>query len=178
MHFRGDLMGDFLVRIYYEDTDCGGIVYHTNYIKYCERARSEIFFSANAMPNTERVGLVVRKLNAEFLDSAKLGDLLVVKTQILKLGGSSLTLLQEIYLAPDSLLLDSAKSAESAPFCHSERSEESQKNPQNRDSSPAAQNDNAKKIFQCEVKLACIDIKRKKIVKIPSEILAILQSKF
>lgn len=144
-------MGDFLVRIYYEDTDCGGIVYHTNYIKYCERARSEIFFSAGILPNTERVGLVVRKLNAEFLDSAKLGDLLVVKTKIVKLGQTSLTLLQEIYRAPDSLLLDSAESAESWQ---------------------------STKIFQCEVKLACIDIKRKKIVKIPSEILAILQSKF
>lgn len=144
-------MGDFLVRIYYEDTDCGGIVYHTNYIKYCERARSEIFFSAGILPNTERVGLVVRKLNAEFLDSAKLGDLLVVKTKILKLGGSSLTLAQEIYRAHDSLLLNSAESAELWQ---------------------------STKIFQCEVKLACIDIKRKKIVKIPSEILAILQTKF
>ncbi len=131
-------MSDFLVRIYYEDTDCGGIVYHTNYIKYCERARSEIFFSANSMPNTQSIGLVVRKLNAEFLDSAKLGDLLVVKTKILKLGGSSLTLLQEIYRA------DSTN----------------------------------RKIFQCEVKLACIDIKHKKITKIPSEILAILQTQF
>lgn len=144
-------MGDFLVRIYYEDTDCGGIVYHTNYIKYCERARSEIFFSAGILPNTERVGLVVRKLNAEFLDSAKLGDLLVVKTKIVKLGQTSLTLVQEIYRANDSSLLDSAESAESWQ---------------------------STKIFQCEVKLACIDIKRKKIVKIPSEILAILQTKF
>lgn len=134
-------MGDFLVRIYYEDTDCGGIVYHTNYIKYCERARSEIFFSAGNLPNTERVGLVVRKLNAEFLDSAKLGDLLVVKTKILKLGGSSLILLQEIFKSNSSLTQST-------------------------------------KIFQCEVKLACIDIKHKKITKIPSEILAILQTKF
>lgn len=146
-------MGDFLVRIYYEDTDCGGIVYHTNYIKYCERARSEIFFGAGILPNTERVGLVVRKLNAEFLDSAKLGDLLVVKTKILKLGGSSLTLLQEIYRATDSSLRDSAQRAESWQS-------------------------KSTKIFQCEVKLACIDIKRKKIVKIPSEILAILQTQF
>lgn len=134
-------MADFSVRVYYEDTDCGGIVYHTNYIKYCERARSEIFFSAGILPNTERVGLVVRKLNAEFLDSAKLGDLLVVKTKILKLGGSSLTLLQEIF----------------------------------KSNSPLTQ---STKIFQCEVKLACIDIKHKKITKIPSEILAILQTKF
>ena len=170
MHFRGDLMGDFLVRVYYEDTDCGGIVYHTNYIKYCERARSEIFFSAGAMPNTQSVGLVVRKLNAEFLDSAKLGDLLVVKTQILKLGGSSLTLLQEIYHAPDSSLRGVANAEaiqRNKMDCHESANADSR-------------NDNVapKLIFSCEVKLACIDIKRKKIVKIPSEILAILQSKF
>ena len=91
-------MSDFSVRIYYEDTDCGGIVYHTNYIKYCERARSEIFFSNGAMPNTQNIGLVVRKINVEFLDSARLGDLLRVRTRILKLGGSSLTLKQEIFL--------------------------------------------------------------------------------
>lgn len=133
----GRKMSDFLVRIYYEDTDCGGIVYHTNYIKYCERARSEIFFSAGILPNTERIGLVVRKLNADFLDSAKLGDLLVVKTRIVKLGQTSLTLNQEIYHA-----------------------------------------DKSTKIFQCEVKLACIDIKHKKIVKIPNDILAILKTKF
>ena len=153
-------MADFSVRIYYEDTDCGGIVYHTNYIKYCERARSEIFFSANAMPNTQRIGLVVRKLNAEFLDSAKLGDLLVVKTKILKLGQSSLTLLQEIF---NSTKID----------CH-----ENSTNFLAMTALAKSLQTNSTKIFQCEVKLACIDIERKKIVKIPSEILAILQTKF
>ncbi|MEN8727803.1 MAG: acyl-CoA thioesterase, partial [Sulfurovum sp.] len=38
------------IRVYYEDTDAGGIVYHTNYIKYCERARSEIFFQRGKKP--------------------------------------------------------------------------------------------------------------------------------
>ena len=36
------------IRIYYEDTDAGGVVYHSNYLKFCERARSEIFFAKNA----------------------------------------------------------------------------------------------------------------------------------
>lgn len=136
-------MKDFRVRIYYEDTDCGGIVYHTNYIKYCERARSEAFFSINAMPNTQNIGLVVRRLDADFLDSAKLGDLLIIKSEILKLGASSLTLKQDIFL--------DIKNAES---------------------------NDKKPIFSCVVKLACIDIKRKKIVKIPSEILNVLQTQF
>ena len=86
------------VRIYYEDTDCGGIVYHTNYIKYCERARSELFFSNGVMPNTDRIGLVVRHIECDFLDSAKLGDLLVVSSKILKLGKSSIILKQSINL--------------------------------------------------------------------------------
>lgn len=158
-------MADFSVRIYYEDTDCGGIVYHTNYIKYCERARSEIFFSTHAMPNTQNVGLVVRKLNADFLDSAKLGDLLVVKTQILKLGGSSLTLGQDIFLV-DSI---NAKFSDSPSLANESVLVDLHKSSDLKDE---------KRIFTCEVKLACIDIKHKKIVRIPSEILAILRAKF
>ncbi|MGX2983793.1 YbgC/FadM family acyl-CoA thioesterase [Helicobacter sp. 23-1045] len=142
-NLQGLVMSDFRVRIYYEDTDCGGIVYHTNYIKYCERARSEIFFGEGAMPNTDSIGLVVRKMNAEFLDSARLGDLISVRTRILKLGGSSLTLKQEIFLV-DSWRESSGE----------------------------------KLIFVCEIKLACIDITRGKIAKIPSEILRILQHNF
>lgn len=87
----------YQVRIYYEDTDCGGIVYHTNYIKYCERARSEIFFNANTMPQSDSTGLVVRSLKADFLSSARLGDLLEVKSKILKLGNSSVLMRQDIF---------------------------------------------------------------------------------
>lgn len=119
------------VRIYYEDTDCGGIVYHTNYLKYCERARSEIFFALDSMPNTDKIGLVVRKIEADFLDSARLGDLLEIKTNILKLGKSSVILLQEIFL-------------------------------------------DDKIIFRAQIKLACIEIKTKKITKIPEMIFNIL----
>ncbi len=119
------------IRIYYEDTDCGGIVYHTNYIKYCERARSELFFKHGVMPNTDRVGLVVRHIECDFLDSARLGDLLVVDSKIIKLGKTSIILQQNIEC----------------------------KN---------------KIIFNARIKLACIDIKNKKIQKIPDEILKVL----
>lgn len=84
-------------RVYYEDTDAGGIVYHTNYIKYCERARSEHFFSRGMMPGEgDRYGFVVRKINADFLGSAVLGDILEVKTSMIDTKKSSITLLQEI----------------------------------------------------------------------------------
>lgn len=128
-------MADFSIRVYYEDTDCGGIVYHTNYLKYCERARSEAFFGAGALPNTARIGLVVRSVRAEFLDSARLGDLLIVQSEILKLGRSSVVLSQKIFL-------------------------------------------HEKVVFTCEVKLACVELARKKIVTIPSEIRAILEARF
>jgi len=86
------------IRVYYEDTDAGGIVYHTNYIKYAERARSEIFFERGMMPSeSKESGFVVRDLKASFLATSTLGDMLEVTSKILKLKNSSMVLLQEIY---------------------------------------------------------------------------------
>jgi len=86
------------IRVYYEDTDLGGIVYHANYIKYCERARSELFFQKGIMPTLkEGSGFVVRNLNATFVDTSTLGDLLEIKTDIVTLKNSSVILVQEIW---------------------------------------------------------------------------------
>jgi len=86
------------IRVYYEDTDAGGIVYHTNYIKYCERARSEHFFS-NGLQSLEgeQSGFIVSGLKADFLSSAVLGDMLEVRSHILTLKRSSVVLVQDIY---------------------------------------------------------------------------------
>ena len=86
------------IRVYYEDTDAGGIVYHTNYIKYCERARSEIFFQRGLIPSLgDRSGFVVRDIKASFLATSALGDTLDVTSKILKLKSTSLVLLQEVW---------------------------------------------------------------------------------
>ena len=86
------------IRVYYEDTDAGGIVYHTNYIKFCERSRSEAFFKRDMIPAAhQNSGFVVRNIKADFLATSKLGDLLDVTTKILKLKSSSLVLLQEVW---------------------------------------------------------------------------------
>lgn len=85
------------IRVYYEDTDCGGIVYHSNYLKFCERARSEMFFNQGKMPYNQSLGFVVRSLNANFIKSAKLGDLLRVETLVLQLKKVQLILKQEIF---------------------------------------------------------------------------------
>ena len=85
------------IRIYYEDTDAGGIVYHTNYIKFCERARSEAFFQAGLDFTKEGGYFVVSSLEAKFIASAVLGDEVFVRTKILELKKASLVLEQEIY---------------------------------------------------------------------------------
>ena len=83
------------IRIYYEDTDAGGIVYHTNYIKYCERARSELFFEKNITPTDgEKSGFVVKNINANFLGMAFLGDIVEVTNEVLKKKHSSIILKQ------------------------------------------------------------------------------------
>ncbi|PAF46114.1 hypothetical protein BKH46_09000 [Helicobacter sp. 12S02634-8] len=89
------------IRVYYEDTDCGGIIYHTNYIKYCERDRSERFFNAKITPHQSTSGFVVRTLQADFIGSAALGDMLEVHSQVTKLKNVSVFLHQEIYKTLD-----------------------------------------------------------------------------
>jgi acyl-CoA thioester hydrolase len=83
------------IRIYYEDTDAGGVVYHTKYIAFCERARSEIFFKNGI--NFEEDGFVVRDLKATFFSPAKLGDLVEVKTIINYIKKSIALITQSIY---------------------------------------------------------------------------------
>ena len=85
------------IRVYYEDTDAGGIVYHTNYIKYCERARSELFFKRGKKPfEGDKSGFVVRRIECDFLGSAGLGDILVVHTKVDEIKRSSIVLTQWI----------------------------------------------------------------------------------
>jgi acyl-CoA thioester hydrolase len=85
------------IRVYYEDTDVGGVVYHSNYINFCERARSELFFKRGASPIFAGCHFVVRKLNARYIKPALFGDILVVSTGIKKLKYASLLLEQIIY---------------------------------------------------------------------------------
>jgi len=87
------------IRVYFEDTDIGGIVYHTKYINFCERARSEILFKNGIKPfdvNTNS-GYIVKSLKCNFLQSATLGDILEVKTKVLNVSRVKFTLLQEIF---------------------------------------------------------------------------------
>ena len=85
------------IRVYYEDTDAGGIVYHTNYLKYCERARSELFFKQGLTPTDgDASGFVVRNINADFIGMAKLGEMLEIKSELIERKKSSLRLKQSV----------------------------------------------------------------------------------
>jgi len=86
------------IRIYYDDTDAGGIVYHANYLKYCERARSELFFEKGKSPAIDGGHFVVKHLDAEFLKSAKLGDIIEVKHRIISIKSASMVLYQSVWL--------------------------------------------------------------------------------
>ena len=72
------------VRVYYEDTDMGGIVYYANYLKYIERARSELVedmgLSQNRMKDEDGIVFVVRRVEADYLAPARLDDRLEVVT--------------------------------------------------------------------------------------------------
>ncbi|MGH7074262.1 MAG: tol-pal system-associated acyl-CoA thioesterase [Stellaceae bacterium] len=90
----------FHLRVYWEDTDAGGLVYHANYLKFAERARTEMLRAAGIEQDRlrEETGLmfVVRRLMAEFLGPARLDDALTVVTRLERLGGASLDLDQEV----------------------------------------------------------------------------------
>ncbi|CUH78200.1 tol-pal system-associated acyl-CoA thioesterase [Tropicibacter naphthalenivorans] len=89
----------FPVRVYYEDTDMAGIVYHANYLKFIERARSEWVkeqgLDQNAM-REEGIVFVVRKIDCDYLAPAKYDDELEVRTQVKSMTGVRLIMTQEV----------------------------------------------------------------------------------
>lgn len=83
-------------RIYYEDTDANEIVYHANYIKYCDRARTEYFFQNNVSLKNKNEFLVIRGLDAKYYLPARLGDILDVSNKIEKIQEASVGVFHEI----------------------------------------------------------------------------------
>ncbi|PKI16821.1 tol-pal system-associated acyl-CoA thioesterase [Colwellia sp. 12G3] len=87
------------IRVYYEDTDAGGIVYYANYLKFFERARTEWLREIGINQEVflqQKLGFVVRKVEMDHLASAKLDDLLEVSSSIVTLKRASLVFQQQI----------------------------------------------------------------------------------
>ena len=84
------------IRVYYEDTDTGGVVYHSNYLNFCERQRSDAFFQGGMTPVLENGHFVAKKVVANYMASAKLGDILEVTSELIEMKAASFSLLQII----------------------------------------------------------------------------------
>ena len=91
------------IRVYYEDTDAGGVVYHSNYINFFERARTEwlrtLGLEQDQLLSDHQIAFVVRALDCEYLQPALFNDELFVTADIRELGKTSVVFKQQILRA-------------------------------------------------------------------------------
>jgi len=95
------------VRVYYEDTDASGVVYHARYVAFFERARTEMLRQHNFHQQqllSENVAFAVRRMTVDYLVPARLDDLLEVQSEITSMRGASLTFAQRIVNSDGTLL--------------------------------------------------------------------------
>lgn len=86
------------IRIYYEDTDAGGIVFYANYLKFFERARTEWLRDKGIEQQSwleQKIGFVVRRSNVDYLAAARFNDILQVSCEVIKITKTSITMMQE-----------------------------------------------------------------------------------
>ena len=98
------------LRVYYEDTDLSGVVYHANYLRYMERARTEFFRLAGVermaeLEAEEPTAWTLREVKVSYHRPARLDDALTVRTRLIELSGARLCALQKIYVG-ETLLVD------------------------------------------------------------------------
>jgi len=98
------------IRIYYEDTDFSGVVYHASYLRFLERGRTE-FLRSHGIRHSELfdesgapLAFVVRSMGIEFIKPARMDEELTVETAIAKIGGASLEMAQRILRGEETLM--------------------------------------------------------------------------
>jgi acyl-CoA thioester hydrolase len=91
------------IRVYFEDTDCGGVVYHANFLKFCERGRSDFIrllgIDAQGLANPEAgepAIFVVRHVEIDYLKPGRMDDVLEIVTTCAEIGSASLKLRQDV----------------------------------------------------------------------------------
>ena len=108
------------VRVYYEDTDFSGIVYHANYLRFMERGRTNYLrllgadqaaLFAEAMSEAPGFAFVVRSMQLDYLKPARMDDVLEIVTHPLEVKGASITLAQEVRRADELLVQASVRVA-------------------------------------------------------------------
>lgn len=92
------------VRVYFEDTDAGGITYHATYVRWCERGRTDFLRllgtdsrrMIDGSASFEPAAFVVRRMTCDFLKSSRMDEVLEVETRVKEVGGASATLFQAV----------------------------------------------------------------------------------
>jgi len=106
-----DRVHRFPIRIYYEDTDFSGVVYYANYLRYCERGRSDYLRLIgvehhklyDALEATDRLGFAIKDLVSSFVKPARIDDVIEVHTRFIAVKGARFELGQDIYRQDDLL---------------------------------------------------------------------------
>jgi acyl-CoA thioester hydrolase len=101
------LIHEHVLRVYYQDTDAGGIVYHANYLAFAERARAEAL-RALGIPHSRMIAehgvmFVVHRVNLHYQRPARLDEVIRITTEFRAVGGATVTLSQHFWRDSDSL---------------------------------------------------------------------------
>lgn len=103
------------VRVYWEDTDAGGVVYYANYLKFLERARTEwlrsLGIEQTELAERDGVLFVVRRVEADYLKAARFNDALSVECRRVEVGRASMTVDQKVLRGDEVLLVAQVKAA-------------------------------------------------------------------
>lgn len=106
---KSEVIHQSQVRVYYEDTDAGGIVYYANYLKFLERARTEWLrsFGIEQVGLLEQsIGFVVKRVEMDNIAAAKFDDLLQINTQLVELKRASMVFQQQIINSDQKRLIN------------------------------------------------------------------------
>lgn len=99
---------DWPVRVYYEDTDAGGVVYHARYLAFYERARTEMLRQYNInqrfLIENQHIAFVVKKMSIDYILPARLDDLLMIKSQLENIRKASLIFKQKIFNSNNQMI--------------------------------------------------------------------------
>ena len=99
------------IRIYFEDTDSGGVVYHSNYLKFMERARTEwlsaLGIDQRHLKQDNHIMFVVHRIDIQYKLPARFNDNLIVKSELKDIGSSKIEFRQMIY-RNDEMLIDAS----------------------------------------------------------------------
>jgi acyl-CoA thioester hydrolase len=145
------------VRVYYEDTDSGGVVYYANYLKFMERARSEwlrsLGFEQDELVVRERIIFAVRAVQVDYLQSARFNDVLWVTAEIAERGRASLSFSQRVMRPGNDERRQAPQDMDAADFA-------------------ALTGDKSKLLCSGQVRIACLDAVTMRPRSIPSHLLA------